>query len=223
MKTCKIYIIIILTISSQMLVGQIWDPSIAQFLTLKRSFPERENEYKNIEGTPYVNDEFTDGVFFLKDTVAIQLPIRYNMYTDEMEYQLKGSNYVVGNPLVLKKVKLGESIYVYLQFIQKGGYFELFELGKCTIVQKKAVDLKPAEETKPIVAPMGVTAKFIRKSDIYYFVVHDSLTYKIENMKSVTDALQDQKPKIESFIKQEKIKNTKKGNLIKIAKYYNSL
>jgi hypothetical protein len=223
MKTYKRYLIIILTVSSQTLFGQIWDPSIAQFLTLKRSHPERENEYKDIEGSPYLNYEFADGVFYLKDTIAVKLPIRYNIFADEMEYQFKGSNYVVGNPLALNKVKLGESVYVYLKFIQKGGYFELFELGKCTLVQKKLIKFYPAEDPKPIVAPTGVPAKFNRESDVYYFVVHDSLVHNIENMKSVTNALQDQKLKIENFIKDEKIKNIKKENLIKIVKYYNSL
>ena len=139
-----------------------------------------------------------------------------------MEYQLKGVNYVVGNPQFLKKILLGGSVFIYLPFIQKGGYFELLESGKCFLVQKRSVQFKPAEGPKPIEG-ISKPPKFIREPDIFYIGVKDSKTIEIANMKSVINALQDQKLKIESFIKTEKIKRTTRENLIKIAKYYNSL
>lgn len=208
--------------SSQLLIGQSNDLFLDNYYARKKYYPEKAKEYKDIAGSPYLNSEFVEGTFYLKDTVAIKLPLRYNIYSDEMEYMLKGINYVVGNPQSLNKIELGGSLFVYLPFVGKGGYFELFELGKCTLVQKKLVEIKPAEGPKPM-EPEIKPASFIRKSDIFFLVINDSLAFKIENMKSVKKALQDQKDQIESFIKQEKIKNIKKGNLIKIVKYYNSL
>jgi hypothetical protein len=222
MKACKKYLIFFLIISSQMTFGQTSDRFITNYYARKNYFPEKAKEFKEIEGSPYLNSEFIDGVFYLKDTTAVKILLRYNIYTDEMEYQSNGVNYAVGNPLYLNKILLGESVFVYLPFIQKGGYFELFEVGKCTLVQKKLIYIKPAEEPKAMQSTY-IPAKFIRKPDIFYMLVNDTLVFKIDNMKSIKKALQDQQLKIDSFIKQEKIKNTKQENLIKIVKYYNSL
>jgi hypothetical protein len=87
---------------------------------------------------------------------------------------------------------------------------------------KKIVAYKPAEGPKPLEGVV-IPAKFIRQSDIFYMVVNNSQTIKIQNTRSVIIALQDQKLNIENFIKQEKIKRAKKENLIKIVRYYNSL
>ncbi len=222
MKTVKIYLIIVFIMSSKMLFSQQIDSFLQDYHFYKLLHPEKANEYTGIQGNPYLNSEFAEGVFFLKDTSKVKLPVRYNIYSDEMEYQQKGINFVVGNPESLNRILLGESVFVYLPFIQKGGYFELFESGKCFLVQKRRVKFKPAEGPKPVEG-FAIPAKFVKEPDIFYIVVNHSEAIKIANMKSVLDALKDQKPKIESFIKQEKIKNTRQDNLIKIVKYYNSL
>src|ERR1035437_8003583 len=153
MKTCKVIIITILTMSSQMMFGQKIDGFLDayHFYNSSQDQPSKNtSEYQAIEGSPYLNSEFIDGVIYLKDTTSYKLPLRYDIYANEMEYQLKGVNYVVGNPKFLKKILLGGSVFIYLPFIQKGGYFELLESGKCFLVQKRSVQFKPAEGPKPI-------------------------------------------------------------------------
>jgi len=228
MKTRKIYFIVLLTISSLMVVGQdhfpvIWFPNSFpyDYSFDKRYIKETSFDYKDIEGSPYLNSEFTTGTFYMKDTLSFKLPIRYNICADQMEYQSEGVIYVVGSPQSLSRIVLGGSVFIYLPFIGKGGYFELVESGKCKLVQKMRVDFKPSEGSKPIV---GLTkSRFDKYPDVFYLVLNQNQSFRIGNMNSVMNALSDQKIKIETFIKREKIKNTKKENLIKIAKYYNSL
>jgi hypothetical protein len=222
MKTRKTFTIIILIISSQHIFGQVIDRFIEDFNFYKNYRSEKARAYQDIEGNPYLNSEFVDGVFYLKDTTAVKLKIRYNIYADEMEYQLKGIEYTVGNPESINKILLGKSVFVNLPFVAKGGYFELLESGKCYLIQKRCVKFKPAEGPKPIEA-RSIPAQFIQERDVFYILTNNSTVTTIVNKKSLLNALQDQKVKIESFIKQEKIKNTKKDNLIKIIKYYNSL
>jgi hypothetical protein len=222
MKKYKIIIIVVLTVSSQMISGQETNKFLDYYYFQKKSGSEKTVNYADIQGSPYLNNEFTDGIIYLKDTTAIKLPLRYNIYSDEMEYQIEGVNYAIGNNQIINNILLGESIFVYLQFINNGGYFEVIKSGKCFLVQKRSITLKPAEKPKPIVGN-STPAKFVEEPDVFYMIVHDTLTFEIKNMKSVINALQDQKLKIESFIKQEKIKKPQKENLMKIAEYYNSL
>ena len=222
MKKYRIIIIAVLTLSSQLMFGQEINKFVDYYYFQKKSGVVKTNDYSDILGSPYLNVEFTDGVIYLKDTTAVKLLLRYNIYSDEMEYQIQGVNFVVGNTLIINTILLGNSIFVYLPFINKGGYFEVIESGKCFLVQKRSVTYKPAEKAKPIEG-ISSPAKFVAEPDVFYMILHDTLTYAIENRKSVINALQDQKEKIESYIKKEKIRNIKKENLIKIVKYYNSL
>ena len=106
----------------------------------------------------------------MKDTSAIKLPLRYNIYTDEFEYRLNNINYVVGNPGSLNRIVLGGSVFVYLPFIGKGGYFELLAFGKSTLVMRRTVEFKPSEGPKPIEGTIK-PARFSRNPDDFVLVL----------------------------------------------------
>ena len=222
MKAFKICAIFILILISQNTFSQLTDPFLNSYSIYKSYHPEKAKEYKDVDGSPYLNEEFADGVIYMHDTVTIKLPLRYNIYTDEMEYQLKGINFVVANPQEVNRIVIGQSVFVYQTFNKKSVYFELFESGKCSLIQKKSVAFKPAEGPKAITGA-ATPAQFLRKSDSYYLVKDKSQVLRIDNLKTLLIALEDQKDKMESFINQGKIKNIKKENLMKIVKYYNSL
>lgn len=207
---------------TKLAIGQQVDLFLEDYHFYKLVHSEKADDYKGIEGTSYLEKDFRDGVFRLKDSSLIKLPIRYNMYSDELEYRLKDINYVVGNRDILEKTTIGKSVFVYLPSVQKGGFFELLAAGKCSLVVKRQVTFKPAEGPKPIEAKR-IPARFEREPDVYFLLVDGAEPVKAGNMKSVMNALQDQKPKLEPFVEQEKIKNTRSANLVKIVKYYNSL
>lgn len=222
MKQKLAFFIFVLALITKSSIGQQVDLFLEDYHFYKLVHSEKAEDYKGIEGTPYLDQSFKEGIFSLKDSSVIKLPIRYNMYSDEMEYQLKGINYVVGNRDILKNTTIGESVFVYLPSVQKGGYYELLESGKCSLVVKRKVIFKPAEGPKPIEAKR-IPARFEREPDVYFLVIGESEAVKAGNLKSVLNALQDRKPQIENFIEQEKIKNTRPENLLKLVKYYNSL
>lgn len=221
MNLTKAFIFFVLILTTKFSIGQQVDLFLEDYHFYKLVHSEKAEDYKGIEGTPYLEKDFTDGVFRLKDSSLIKLPIRYNMYSDELEYRLKDINYVVGNRDILKNTTIGKSVFVYMPSVQKGGYFELLEAGKCSLVVKRKVIFKPAEGPKPIEAKR-IPARFEREPDVYFLIVGESEAVKAGNLKSVINALQDRKPQIENFIEQEKIKNTRPENLVKIVKYYNT-
>jgi hypothetical protein len=186
----------------------------------KKNPGQKATEYKDVEGSPYLYKEFLNGIIYLQDTTAVKLPLRYNIFTDEMEFKYDGNNLVVGNPESLNKVELATHEFVYLTFAEKPGYFEVIESGKSFLVKKNKVTFYPSEGPKAIEGV--VPAKFVKESDVYCIVLGNQVI-KISNLKSVIAALKDEQKKIEAFIDSEKIKSPKKDNLVKIIKYYNSL
>jgi hypothetical protein len=225
MRTYNLLLITFLLFASQVMVGQRYDEFLDAY-HFNKDFEnpkvKNSNAYDDVQGSPYLNREFTEGLIYLKDTTAVRLPLRYNIYTDEMEYLLNEVVYEVGNPRFINKVLLEGSVFVYLQFVDKGGFFELLEAGKCSLVQKRKVAYQPAEGPKPIQGTI-TPAKFLKDPDVFYILTTDSQVFRITNMKSVVNALKDHQPEIEAYTREEGIRGTRKDNLLKIAKFYNTL
>jgi hypothetical protein len=179
-------------------------------------------KYQDIEGSPYLDPEFREGIIWLEDTTAVLLPLRYNIYTDEMEYRLEGVNYVIGNTTIIKAVGIGPARFLFLAVAEKGCYVEVLDSGRCDLLLKRSVRFKPGEGTKPIVGT-PTPAEFIRSSDAYFIRVKKSEPVAISNIKSIIMALQDEKDKVESFIAKKKIRRASKENLLMITRYFNSL
>jgi hypothetical protein len=222
MKFCKIFLILILILTSKLIFSQQIDAFLDYYSFNKMVHSGTANDYQGIDGNPYLDSQFADGICYLKDTTAVKLPLRYNIYADAMEYRLKDVTYSINNIEKLNNVFIGESVFVYLPFIQKGGYFQVYEPGKCLIAQKRSVKFKDAEAAKPIEA-VSKPPRFVNEKDKFYIVFSQSRVYKVTNKKSVLIALNDQKTKVASFMNQEKINKPKKESLIKIVRYYNNL
>ena len=225
MKTRNLWYITLMILSTQTIFGQraiVMLRDIQFYQNLANRELKEDIDYEEVEGSPYYNKEFAEGIIFLTDTTAVKVPVRYNIFTNEMEYQWKEFTYVIGEPQSLKKIVIGGSTFVYVPFIEKGSYVELLAFGKCNLVQKRSVRYKPAEGPKPIEGT-GKSAEFVAEPDLFYIAVGHSEALEISGIKMVTDAFPDQKDKIAGFIKSEKIRRANRENLIKIVTYYNSL
>lgn len=178
--------------------------------------------YEGIQGNPYLRAEFIEGTIYLKDTTAVRLPLRLNLYTGEMEYLFQDVPYVVGDPELVNKIEVGGAVFVFLPFVGDGGYFELLASGHCFLVQKRSVRFFPAEGPKPIEAEAS-PARFEPDPDLFYLVREGGQATLVNTLRSVVKAMKDQQNSVETFIKKEDIKNVRKENLIRITEYYNQL
>lgn len=222
-KSC--FLLLALSAASLFAGAQTYNPILDDYHYKKNiaNQPKRDpNQYAEVEGSPYLNTEFTDGMVCFKDTSAFKLKLRYDIYTNRMEYQINGVNYVIGNPQFLEKVIIGESVFVYMQTDSKPGYFELIEPGKCALLLKRTMIYVPQEGPKPIEGIIK-PAHFARDSDELYISVSGGIPVQAKNMKTVTTALHDHEAQVVNFLETEKIKKAREENLIKVVKYYNSL
>jgi hypothetical protein len=222
MKLKLILQLIVLILINQLIFSQEYDKFLDAYYFNKLHRTEKQNSYSDVEGSPYLSDVFSIAEIYLKDTTAFRMPLRYNIYADAMEYKVNDAVYMIDNPHLINKIVLNGSNFVYLPFIEKGGYYEVLISGKCFLLQKRIVKYKPAEGPKPIEG-VSIPAKFVKEKDKFYFLMNSKESYEIINLKTVVTALSDKKESIEQYLKTQKVKNIKKENLIKIAAYYNSL
>jgi hypothetical protein len=179
-------------------------------------------KYDNINGSPYLDREFKEGILFLNDTLAAKLPVRFNIYTNEIEYQIDGTVYTPGDRAAIRKAMMGKSVLVWSHIIAHGSYVEQLVTGKSSLYMKRSVLFKPEEPPKPIVGT-ATPAEFVRDFDSYFFELSGSIPIEIKNMKGLVELLSDKKAEMQRFIKDEKLRRMSKENLVRVITYYNTL
>lgn len=225
MKTCKTLLLLILTLSSLVMFGQRYHAFLDDYHFNKDvvNIPgKKTNDYPGIQGSPYLNSDFIQGIIVMKDSSAARLPLRFNIFANDMEYIANDAAMAIGNPMSLKCVILENEMFIYLSYLKARGYFEVLSEGKCLLLLKRNVEFQPQEGPKPIEGTIK-PAQFRRLQDTYYIGLAGSEPVEVKGTKTVLNIMQDKRAKMESYIESEKLKRASRENLIKIADYYNSL
>ena len=182
--------------------------------------------YKDFQGSPYLTDSFTVGsIYTYKNEQFQNIPIRYNIYTDNIEYIMGASRVLeLKNPESVEKVELQNCKLVYLQASgiknQAQGFFIVLTEGKATLLSKPRVTLQ-----KP--TPQGAyndsqPPGFLRHTDTYYLKTADNICL-LSNRKKLIQSFPEHRKQVADYIKANHVKVTDSKNLTELVKYYNSL
>lgn len=177
--------------------------------------------YTNVDGNPYYSKEFKDCIIYLNDGRYGTIPIRYDLFLDEIEFKKDGKTlWLTKNDI--KNIHYGSEILIVTSVSEdagKLGYVFLQDSGKYSLFMKKAV------EYLPYVAPKGyadpIPDRFNSKTDEFYLKIENNPLKKFRTKKDLLGLLGN-KPEIEAYIKKEKIKTDKAADLKKLFGYLNS-
>ena len=182
----------------------------------------------DIEGTPYLDDEFIKGtVYTTSKQKIIDIPVRYNIYNDNLEFKSPEAKILaVSKPETLELIDFGKYKMKHTSYIDtkqtRYSFLILQEEGKATLFAKPEVFFQ--EGVKGDGIRPSKAAEFIRKPDSYYISIDNKPAAKIDNKKDLINVLSEHQEEISEFLKQNKVKNiTKDAQLQAIVKYYNSL
>ncbi len=181
----------------------------------------------NIEGSPYLLDDFTIGSVYTNTSDEFtDIPLRYNIYSDQIEFKTRDNSvFSMGTPEIIERVELGNYKMVYSPYEQgkksKQGFFIVLEEGKSSLYAKPQIILN--NPTKPSAYKDAEPAKFIKKPDEYYIRIEKNEARPVENKKDLVEIFPTHTQQIETFIKKHKIKTKKAETLKELVQYYNSL
>lgn len=182
---------------------------------------------KDIEGSPYLNDEFVKGsVFTTQKQQFVDIPLRYNIFNDELEFKTP-DNVVqaLATPELVEKATFGEHQLVHSPYFVskniKTGFFEVLVQGKASLYAKHEVVFNNA--TEPAAYKEAQPAKFVAKPEDYYIRAGNDAAFLISGKKDLMDAFPDHKNKMGKFVKENKVKPNKPETLKQLVEYYNSL
>jgi hypothetical protein len=170
------------------------------------------------EGTPYLNDSLVTGYLFVGPEKYKGIPMRYNIFQDKIEFTVNKENYYLEPDPRISKVEVGNELLVVRSIGRNPpGFLELLEDGPMKVMAKKVVN----HRDKVIIS--DIPAKYTRSPDIFYYQLSNGKVTKVGSVKDLIAELPDKQSELKLFVQSEKISSKNKDDLIKFARYYNSL
>jgi hypothetical protein len=177
-------------------------------------------------GSQYLNEIYQEGTAIIDSSKEENRLMRYNAYTDEMEFLSKEQK-----PLRLLKRENIEVILngkkyqvLYYNFKNKiaKGYFNPLNEGEVVLYLQPKKRLSRAEAPDNGYDDLA-PAKYENKFE-YYLKNGDKPITKIEiNRKAILNQLGDRKEAIKSYIKENNLRLSKLEDVIEVLNYYNGV
>lgn len=181
---------------------------------------------EDIDGSPYLNDEFVEGtVFTTFKTKFADIPLRYNIYIDQIEFESDKEIQIFASPETVELIEFDEKQFEYVPYSvsnkTKRGFFIVEERGSATLYAKPKVTFQEAK--KPAAYQDAVPAQFIKRPDEFYIKAGENPAMLISSKKDLESVFPDYQKEVSEFIKKKKIKPKSLESLKELVIYYNSL
>ncbi|NQU34745.1 MAG: hypothetical protein HQ521_16065 [Bacteroidetes bacterium] len=187
----------------------------------------RNNTYQNIEGNPFMFEDFKKGNIKLKDDEIFEEMVQFDKYAGEIHFKKENDIYAIAFPEKIEYIEMGDVRFIYSLFKlseskpvnEQGAYFVVLFDNKCKVLAKKNTDLKSAQPSNGIAE--AKPAKFIDLNDSYFFKLDSLPAVRINSKKDLTLFFKGKGSGIPEFIKKENIKFKNTEDLKRLAEFYN--
>ncbi len=183
---------------------------------------------KDIEGSPYLNDNFISGNVITKKGVKyIGIPLRYNIYSQNFEFKTPKQILEFRDPASIREVEIKNEKFIFVPFKKKNkkldwGFFQkINKSGPAQLLIRYRVTFSNA--TKPGAYSDAKPAGFSDKEKLFFVKFGTHPAVRIFRSSDFIDNAPKHKTEIKKFIKSNKIKVRRQKDLLKLVNYYNSL
>lgn len=187
--------------------------------SLSNAYGKKSLNEKDIAGTPYLDKNFQESYILKVNGVEIKdMPLRYNIYSDNMEFVKDGNILAVAFPSEIHRIKLGGKIFIYQQYLLANkvahGYFQVLHEGDFQLLKKYSTELKIPEKSA-----IDDSMRFVRQEPAYYFRRGDGKIYAITTQKQLIKVLQPVHQPVIDFIKANKINGKDELKLVRLMEF----
>ena len=195
----------------------------AQFLHDINGRPILETKYTNVEGSPYLYEDWVSGVVELaKGTSYKGIELKYDQVADELLFRHKEAALSFVEPvkefkLLSPTTALFRNGYKPVDRNTAQTFYEVLYDGGTQLIRKRAKQIMENREYNSA----SSTKKFVPVET--YFIVKDGLPVKIrKDKKSVLSVLKDKGTLINKYVESNKVNFKEDQDLIKLVEYYNT-
>ncbi len=180
----------------------------------------------DIKGTPYLTEDFVPGKLSTTDGLINEnIPLRYNAYSDDLEFKKGNEIYIVDPKSIVKKAEFGGTVFGYSSYLYGGkiltGFFKILAEGKARLMARYVIVFLDKEEQKAYAEPKP--ARFDEARKEYYISIDEDPAKLFTSKKGLLDLLGDKKKEVENYFSKNKLTAKGEEQYIKIVSYYNSL
>ncbi|NHF58342.1 hypothetical protein FK220_003255 [Flavobacteriaceae bacterium TP-CH-4] len=180
----------------------------------------------NVEGLPYINENFINGVVINRNT-KLTIPLRYNAYSDTFQaIDLQGDH----NDVLKRRyisVRLGDTLYQYFVFEDhlkfKKGYFKVISDGETKLLSRTVKTIQD------YIVPehgyeRGERPKFLTHTH-YYIKKLGKPAKKLAHLsrKEVFAVLWDKFAELRSYARKNKLRLRSVEEVVQTLAYYDSI
>ena|GEM_PF-5336041 len=180
--------------------------------------------YEKIQGTPYLFPDYREATIVRDDSSRYQGKLRYDVYTDEMEFQVHGNIYWITPRERITRIVLDGRTFLFLpvEGSRKGAFFELLTEGNCRLLAKYVVTFHEAEGAKPYQDPKPARFGPVRKT--FFCSCSGSPAIPIRGKKNLlTRCFSSHTEEMAHFMRKEHLSLGREQDLIRLFRHYNSL
>jgi hypothetical protein len=184
---------------------------------------QREHdEYKDIDGSPFVQDNWVGGeIFFDEGKNYIMDSLKFDIHKDALLFLFERKEYYIPEKIKIDKFSIGELEFIHLDKPEEGFYeiimsrdkIELFKKYRCTLIEGKPYN--------GIVN--GTNDKFKINSSYYARNGSGEIAKLVLTKSRILSLMSDKQKEVSNFIKENKLKLKKEKDLISIFNFYISL
>ncbi len=207
------------------ILGLLAPAAQAQFLYDVNGRVINEMEYTNVEGSPYLYDTWYSGL--VKDTkgkVHDGIKIRYDAYTDEVEYEKAGKLYRLGPEITEFSIPTGTSLYSFKKgfpavgnHTEKNFYRVLYD-GNTKLLKRYSA--KKREERAYNSAT--ITQRFELAEEMFVLKNGTMHPIKRNDKKGLLKILSDEKNLMEFAIKEQQLNFKTEDDIVKLLEEYDA-
>lgn len=206
------------------LISDVLDPSAINSQTFYQL------QYKEIAGSPFLEDKAYPGIVILKDGTRVEdLLLRYSGYEDAVLYVMEGEKAAMIDPELISGFeydKEGNKITFIsaVIFEKEKNFFEVIYEGKVSLYVLHQITLSKKTDNTGGYGSKDLHGSAFKLNDRYTFINEGGVSQEINlNKKSLLSVMTDQESAIEGYIKKNKVKLKNHDELVKIFQYYDSL
>ncbi|GAB2769301.1 hypothetical protein GCM10010465_13420 [Actinomadura fibrosa] len=183
----------------------------------------------NIDGSPYLTDEYSTSLLYFQDKEPFHALARYNVVKEIMEVLVEHQNYILQDAIDIKM-----DGHFYRKFSYRNGdkelrqgYFKVIsddsEFGAVTLLEKPLKKVKPGEAAGPM--RPATNPYYVDNSELYIRFENSNYAHQVE--KSTRNFIKlfpkEHRAKVKSFMKEKRLKSKTAEDVLEVVTFYNSL
>lgn len=188
------------------------------------------SKYKEISGSPYLENKMQRGTIILKDNIKVDsVMIRYNAYEDALLYQIEEDQITLLDPPVINGFEYhkNDGVIKYISISIPEGkrqFYEVIYEGKSTLVVHHQIKLTKKTNNAGSYGASDMQGSAFKLSDSYFLMDSSGKSSEVKlSKKSLVGALGSHEEELYAFIKKNKLKVKEYADLVRLLEHYDLL